>query len=119
MKITLTILKEDIEEGNYTNADICPITKALRRAGYPNLRDEGINIVDETGKAVCKWENNSSYAELSRTIANMDSYVWKKRFNEDTLDFPAPETFTVTIEVSDPSDMKPEVDLVDAQDFMP
>lgn len=36
-KLTITIKKEDILADNYTDSQVCPITKALARAGRPDL----------------------------------------------------------------------------------
>lgn len=38
-KITLNISKKDLREANVSNGLDCPITRALSRAGYPNLMD--------------------------------------------------------------------------------
>ena len=38
-KITLNISKKDLREADVSNGLDCPITRALSRAGYPNLMD--------------------------------------------------------------------------------
>ena len=43
-KVMLNILASDIKEGLYLNPEHCPITKALARAEYPQLRNHGMGI---------------------------------------------------------------------------
>lgn len=62
MRITLTILAKDIKKDNYFDSEKCPITKALKRAGYPELRDGGrIMYRDEV---ICSEIDNKSYHKL-------------------------------------------------------
>ena len=71
MKIQLDILAEDIKETQYANAKDCAITRALNRAGYPNLRDGGIIIKDmETGNTVIGY-TNPDYAGLAGKVSYM------------------------------------------------
>jgi len=75
MKITLNILKEDIVLDNYLNSDNCPITKALHRAGYNNLKDTGSieGIINEKIIDISE-DNNESYKQLLTKLFSM--YAW-------------------------------------------
>lgn len=107
MKITLTILKEDIEAGNYMNPEECPITKALARAGYPHLKDRGLSIRNEAWKKVTTYRNRD-YKALSDRVCSMHIRERNRKANQSNDVLTVPETFTATIEVADESDSHPE-----------
>lgn len=71
-QITITILAEDILLNNYMNCDECPITKALHRAGYSELKDTGSIEGELDGVYICiASTNNDSYREMLTKLFGM------------------------------------------------
>lgn len=50
-KITLKITKKDLKESSFLYSEDCPITRALKRAGYKDMVDVG-NSLWQKGKGV-------------------------------------------------------------------
>lgn len=76
-EITITILAEDILLDNYTNSSECPITKALHRAGYTELKDTG-NIKGELDGeyiSIHHRENESYEALLLKMFGMINSFT--------------------------------------------
>lgn len=71
IQIELTILKEDMKEGNYFDNTKCPITKALARAGYPNLQDHGLEIRDKFSGAILADRMSVEYREATAKLIKM------------------------------------------------
>lgn len=71
--IKLKILAEDIRELNYGNPNKCPITKALARAGYPHLRDEGMNIVENFNDTVYRYSQRDLDTLQTKMFGMMNS----------------------------------------------
>lgn len=76
-EITLNILASDIKETDYYNSEDCAITRALSRAGRPDLQDVGrgieykdLNIIN---RFVTDW-SNPSYQDLVETVLLMYGY---------------------------------------------
>ncbi len=67
-QIKLEILAEDILLDNYYDSDHCPITKALHRAGFPDLEDQGCIYVE--GTCINSY-NNESYKDLLIKLLGM------------------------------------------------
>lgn len=79
MKIKLTILAEDILLDNYFNCRECPITKALARAGYPELQDIGRIVGAINGISIeITRENNDSYLKLTNRLYSMYKSISSK-----------------------------------------
>lgn len=67
--LELHILAQDIRETHYTSRD-CAITRALHRAGRTDLRDAGIEILDEQSKRII-GAGDSNYLELRERVRAM------------------------------------------------
>lgn len=67
-QIKLEIKAEDILLDNYFDSENCPITKALHRAGYTDLKHTGIVIID---KEDIFPSTNSSYESLLEKLYGM------------------------------------------------
>lgn len=71
-ELTLNILASDIETTDYMEADDCAITRALVRAGRPDLVDTGLaisvrgSIIGDLVKL-----GNPTYRELSDKVVSM------------------------------------------------
>lgn len=104
MKATLTILAEDIRQGNYMDSSNCPITKALHRAGYPDLRDSGIEIINNYDDAVCNRRTCPEYQALIDKVIGMTKKVRQDkgdtRFNDDPREAIEIADFTVELELN-------------------
>ena len=98
--ITLTILKEDILLDNYMDSGECPITKALRRAGHPNLYDRGyITGQDNNYEEVHIIDNNNeSYNDLLKKLYGMYNSLGNDyKHNYELIESIPIETFTHTL----------------------
>jgi hypothetical protein len=73
IEVTLNILAKDFEETSYMNSYDCVITRALHRAGYPDLRDSGMSVINEDKKRICGWASDMGYEELTSTVVDMYS----------------------------------------------
>ena len=69
MQVTLNILASDINTTRYLNYRDCAITRALKRAGYPELIDTGIGI-HTRGRYVTKWPD-ASYKDMAEKVQKM------------------------------------------------
>ena len=71
-ELTFTILAEDIRKNSYFWSDKCPITRALHRAGYNDLRDCGFIMGKLDGKEVdIDSNNNEDYRALLEKLFAM------------------------------------------------
>lgn len=69
MEIVLNILRADILNSKYTNANECAITKALARAGYPEYRDCGSDItLINNSRGVLVTDSNKTYNSLTKKV---------------------------------------------------
>lgn len=104
VQVELHILRQDILDNDYINPEYCPITRALARAGYPNLSDHGTHIEDNKRRIIC-GDRSNDYCELSTTVASM--YVYKnnpgKYENDPDTSILQPRDFTATITLYLPS----------------
>lgn len=75
--ITLTILEEDIRELNYHDSENCPITKALARAGYPELRESGGSLTNngDTEDEFMSYQTDETFYGLSGIVLDMEHYI--------------------------------------------
>jgi hypothetical protein len=81
--ITITILKEDILLNNYHDADECPITKALHRAGYIELHDVGrIHGELNSDYISINHRDNSTYRDLILKLFGMYNSMEVNEDNE-------------------------------------
>jgi hypothetical protein len=100
MKTKLTILKEDILKDNYLRSSQCPITKALRRAGFPRLKEGGSEIVVDD-----QWLNRfvaKTPQELQDKLFAMYIGMGLERFDEDGRISPLePADFEFEMELPD------------------
>lgn len=71
MELKLRILAKDIRETNYNHSKDCAITRALERAGRPDLKDEGVDIVYKETREVFTDKENPSYLELSNKVVDL------------------------------------------------
>jgi hypothetical protein len=71
MKIYLSIKAQDILTSNYTDARDCAITRALDRAGYSNLRHEGVDIVNAETREVVFDRRDKKFVELGNLVWDM------------------------------------------------
>jgi hypothetical protein len=112
-EVELQIHEKDFHETEYQQTDDCAITRALTRAGYPQLRDAGIDIVDreDEGIVVC---NGSSYKEMSDRVLRMYRYLGKEmEYNfKNTFLTEKPQDFTAVLEFRFPNTLKQEPELV-------
>ena len=68
--LELHILAEDILEVSYFDGKDCPITRALARAGHPELHDSGNEIVnDETSKKIIDRRDPTYETLVNRVIS--------------------------------------------------
>jgi len=104
VQVELQILREEILANEYFHRQ-CPISRALARAGYPDLQDTGLHIVDSYSNMVCSYKD-IEYKQLTATVVGM--YICKdpKRYKATAEDIPfiqAPRDFTATITLNLPS----------------
>lgn len=91
MNIELTILAQDIQETEYLDKDDA-ITRALARAGRPDLRCAGTDIVissDEDDEVVVI--SGAEFEKFNNKVQSM--YFVKRGYEEGTI-----EDFTVTLQ---------------------
>jgi hypothetical protein len=80
--ITLKILASDILTTNYTDSQDCAITRALARAGRPDLQDDANQIIkklnvsesDEFGdieREIVIYSNNIGYQKMEESVYGM------------------------------------------------
>lgn len=81
-EVTLEILASDIKETEYTNSKDCAITRALARAGYPELEDQGLVIANKDSWEYVIKRDNKKYAELSVKVADM--YMGRREIEDFT-----------------------------------
>lgn len=70
-KIKLIILASDMKEANYGDPNDCPITRALKRAGFHGWRDTGYGIDNIFHEEVVKGPH---YIEMADKVLGMMSY---------------------------------------------
>lgn len=87
MKATLQILKHDIEHSNYFNFSDCAITRALKRAGFPELADTGMNLIRITSQP---------HVHIIQTPYLLKNRVQNMYFNQEEV-----EDFEYEIEIPD------------------
>ena len=75
--LTLQILEEDIRETDYFNHEDCVITRALARAGRPDLYDDG--ELSKNDRTIAKTSNNQSYFDLVYKVLGMYKTIAKVR----------------------------------------
>lgn len=94
--LSLNILAKDILENDYINANECPITKALARAGRPDLHDiAGLyNKADE--KRLFFTDSNPSYQTLRDNVLGMYANKDPDHYGSSYPSLPI-EDFSVTI----------------------
>jgi hypothetical protein len=80
-KLVLKILAKDILENGYVDSDKCPITRALARAGRPDLADCGGLYINEQfpDGYLCDGTDNKSYRRLVNKLFGM--YATKKNID--------------------------------------
>lgn len=81
-KLKITILASDILENNYTDAYNCPITKALARAGRPDLY-ECVGIFKKESEGHSSSDelilDSREYRELSDILFGMYNYAFPEK----------------------------------------
>jgi len=70
-ELTFTILAEDIRKNSYFYGSKCPITRALHRAGYKDLRDGGFIMGKLDGEKVDIDSTNEDYRALLQKLFSM------------------------------------------------
>ena len=70
-ELTFTILAEDIRKNSYFTTNTCPITRALHRAGYKDLRDGGFITGKLDGEEVDIDNCNEDYRALLEKLFGM------------------------------------------------
>jgi len=97
-EITITILKENILQNSYFDSRNCPISRALKRAGYEGLQDCGYIVGTLDGEKVEIDTCNEDYHALLTKLFSMYN---SKNGHQHGLGGVAPaipiEDFTVTI----------------------
>lgn len=85
-KLTLKFKPSDFVGNNYTNGSDCAITRALKRAGFPDAEDAGLDIrglkIDGVEIKINTFDNKS-YKSLSKKV--QATYGLYKEFNDITL----------------------------------
>lgn len=102
--ITLEIKASDINETWYSDSKDCAITRALHRAGFPDLRDSGKYILNDEDRKVTKPEDKDYY-ELGNRVIRMYHYNINKKFPENP--YPTveePTDFSVTLTLNFPEE---------------
>lgn len=105
VQIELQILREEILANEYFHRQ-CPISRALARAGYPDLQDTGLHIVDMSGLPVCDINGDKNYSQLVRTVCGMYICIKPEKYEATPKDIPfiqAPRDFTATITLNLPT----------------
>lgn len=69
-QLKFTILASDFEGTEYTNYDDCPITRALKRAGY-NAYDGGLDIVISSEDSEREYIETPEYQALVLKVMGM------------------------------------------------
>lgn len=70
MEIKLQILAKDIKNNGYIYHGDCPITRALKRAGF-DYSDGGTSIYDNQTNQNIVTNENSTYNELANKVVRM------------------------------------------------
>ncbi len=96
MEIKIKILAEDIRNTNYFSSKDCAITRALHRAGYPNLRDCGVSIMNDNDGSRSNIMNHGEYMKMTDKVINMYAFVDKQVKMNSPVE---PEDFEFIIEV--------------------
>jgi hypothetical protein len=91
VKIVLNILASDIKETDYLRASDCAITRALLRAGYPNLIDCGTEISKKKSKLIVDSYIPFNYNILANKV--MEMYEDKGEIEDFTYEIEVPEEF--------------------------
>ena len=106
MKVTLEILASDILETSYTDARDCAITRALARAGFPNYRECGTEIVDrEVDGENYKYDikllkaKSKRYQKLSNRVKSM--YAFTGQYFGPDMVKTKPADFKVVLNLKD------------------
>lgn len=96
MLVKLQILASDIKENNYFNDKVCPITKALERAGLKGYTDSGMAIYTAKGETV----RPKGYETLVDTLVPMVHTVMRDngKILHHSVRFAEPTDFEVELE---------------------
>ena len=72
-QVTLHILAEDIKTTSYLNGNDCAITKALHRAGHPELQHSGLFIIkdkEDSFDVVCNDDEHRTFTKKVQDMYN-------------------------------------------------
>jgi len=90
--ITLKILASDILSTNYTDAQDCAITRALARAGRPDLMDDANQIIIKTDtkvpfvvRNIIVPPSNEQYQEMQDAVYGM--YFDREKYPIQDMEF--------------------------------
>ena len=102
--ITLEIKAKDFKPGGYFDYSTCPITKALKRAGFKEYEDSGIGIETKNGIFVTRSGDND-YDGLVAKVLGMFSFLENFPYSSSYgIATPIPVAdFTHTLEIDIPS----------------
>jgi hypothetical protein len=79
-QIKLQILLEDLKTTSYRDSKDCPITRALKRAGYVDWKDVGLGIDDENGDEIVGIDN-LTYERLANKVLGMMATINPYQFH--------------------------------------
>jgi len=102
--IYLDFKKEDFFETDYLNYQDCAITRAFKRAGFPNYVDVGDGIVDKEklieGEYIVS-NKNSTYDYLVLKVSGMYSVAQNRPvvINNEIVEPIKPEDFTFALPI--------------------
>ena len=90
--LKLTILASDILNSEYTNGNDCAITRALARAGRPDLMDDANQIIIKTDvhtdfvkRDVIVPPSNEQYQEMQDAVYGM--YFDREKYPVQNMEF--------------------------------
>lgn len=112
--VLIQINAQDIWDNSYTNAETCPITRAVRAAGIEENIPQLLNAMDEgTGiylqfdgnKYLLIDESDPTYVQMRKRVVQMRHYVCN--INIDDVVVEKPKTFIVELALNFPEGMLP------------
>lgn len=91
--IQLNIRIKDIREYHFFTRAECPVTLALMRAGYDNLTDMGMGMVDNITREYYRPREIKGYVRLQKTLTD----TYKKLDMRDVVEYPIKATLKMNI----------------------
>lgn len=92
-RIQLNVRVKDIKAYHFFTKAECPISLALERAGFANLKDKGLGLVDEITKEYYRPREINGYTRLQKTMTD----TYKKLDMRDIVEYPIKATLKINL----------------------